>query len=37
MSPIDTITDPGYYSNSAFKNGDESKGGRNFAGTFFRR
>lgn len=36
MSPIDTITDPRYYSNSAAFHGDSSKNGRNFAGTFFK-
>ncbi|MBR2678436.1 MAG: laccase domain-containing protein [Bacilli bacterium] len=35
MSPDDTITDPRYYSNSAAFNGDSTKNGRNFAGTFF--
>ena len=35
MSPIDTITDPEYYSNSAAFNGNSAKSGRNFAGTFF--
>lgn len=35
VSPIDTITDPGYYSNSAARY-DSSKSGRNFAGTFYR-
>ena len=36
MSTIDTIADPRYYSNSAERNGDSSKAGRNFAGTFYR-
>ena len=36
MSPIDTITDPRYYSNSAAFNGHKEKSGRNFAGTFYR-
>ena len=36
MSPVDTITDPEYYSNSAAANGHKEKSGRNFAGTFFK-
>ena len=36
MSPIDTITDPRFYSNSAAFHGDVSKKGRNFAGTFYK-
>lgn len=36
MSHVDTITDEDYYSNSAAFNGDETKKGRNFAGTFFK-
>ncbi|MBQ6497136.1 MAG: laccase domain-containing protein [Bacilli bacterium] len=35
MSPVDTITDSDYYSNSAASNGNKAKSGRNFAGTFF--
>lgn len=34
MSPVDTITDPSYYSNSMARV-DESKKGRNFSGAFF--
>ena len=34
-SPIDTITNPNYYSNSAARCNPE-KNGRNFAGAFFR-
>lgn len=34
MNPVDTITDPLYYSNSAGRE-DESKRGRNFSGTYF--
>ena len=36
MSQIDTITDPRFYSNSAAFNGDSTKKGRNFAGTFYK-
>ena len=36
VSPIDTITDPDFYSNSAAFNGKELKKGRNFAGGFFK-
>ena len=36
VSPIDTIVDPLYYSNSAAFNGDKYKDGRNFAGTFYK-
>ncbi len=36
ISPIDTITDPNFYSNSAAFNGNEEKKGRNFAGAFFK-
>lgn len=36
MSPVDTITNPYYYSNSAAFNGNKEKRGRNFAGTFYR-
>ena len=36
MSPVDTITNPYYYSNSAAFNGHIEKNGRNFAGTFYR-
>ena len=36
MSPIDTITDPRFYSNSAAFHGNVSKKGRNFAGTFYK-
>jgi copper oxidase (laccase) domain-containing protein len=37
MSPIDTITDPNYYSNSAAFHGNMTKNGRNFAGTFYKK
>lgn len=37
MSPVDTITDPNYYSNSAAFNGAQYKKGRNFAGAFFKK
>ena len=36
VSPIDTVNDPNYYSNSAAFNGVEYKSGRNFAGTFYK-
>lgn len=35
ISPVDTITDPRFYSNSAAYNGAQNKKGRNFAGAFF--
>ena len=34
ISPVDTITDEGFYSNSVART-DKSKAGRNFAGAFF--
>lgn len=36
LSPVDTITNPKYYSNSAAFHGDSSKSGRNFAGAYFK-
>ena len=36
VSPVDTITDSGFYSNSAARLGNSEKKGRNFAGAFFR-
>ena len=35
VSPIDTITDDNFYSNSATFNGQIQKNGRHFAGAFF--
>lgn len=35
VSPIDTITDANFYSNSAAYNGAKHKAGRHFAGAFF--
>jgi len=34
-SPVDTITNSDYYSNYAYKHGDESKNGRFLTGTYF--
>ena len=36
VSPIDTITDDNFYSNSAAFNGQIQKNGRHFAGAFFK-
>ena len=35
-SPIDTISDPNFYSNYAYKHGDESKNGRFLVGAYFK-
>ena len=33
----DTITDPNFYSNYAYKHGDESKNGRFLTGAYFEK
>lgn len=37
MNDDNTLTNPNYYSNSAFKNGAEEKKGLNFTGAYYKK